>query len=66
MKLMPGVHLHNPNDQQWTHLSLAINKQFYFYSPTLSCLAEIFGSLFRCLRPRATNTIARQSCPCGS
>jgi hypothetical protein len=33
VKLMPGVRLHNPTNENWTNLSIGINKQFYFYSP---------------------------------
>jgi hypothetical protein len=27
------VRLHNPTDQRWQNISMAINSQFYFYSP---------------------------------
>jgi hypothetical protein len=33
VRLMPGVHLHNPTNEPWTNVSMGINKQFYFYSP---------------------------------
>jgi hypothetical protein len=30
---MPGLRLHNPTDELLRNLSMAINGQFYFYSP---------------------------------
>lgn len=33
VRVMPGVHIHNPTDESWTNLSMGINSQFYFYSP---------------------------------
>lgn len=30
---MPGVRLHNPTDQRWQNVSMAINAQYHFYSP---------------------------------
>lgn len=33
VRLMPGVHLHNNTEQSWNNVSMAINKQFYFYCP---------------------------------
>lgn len=33
VRLMPGVRLHNPTNQRWQNISMAINSQFYFYCP---------------------------------
>ncbi|MCC6507603.1 MAG: hypothetical protein IT423_00740 [Pirellulaceae bacterium] len=33
VKLMPGVRIRNSTDSRWTNVSMAINKQFYFYLP---------------------------------
>lgn len=32
-QLVPGVRLFNPSPDEWSNISLAINKQFYFYYP---------------------------------
>ena len=33
IRLMPGVRIHNSTKEAWTNVSMAINKQFYFYCP---------------------------------
>jgi len=33
VRLMPGIRLHNPTHDQWRNVSLAINRQYYFYCP---------------------------------
>ncbi len=33
VKLMPGIRLVNPTDERWSKVSMAINKQYFFYSP---------------------------------
>jgi hypothetical protein len=30
---MPGVRIHNPSNEQWRNISMAINAQFNFYCP---------------------------------
>lgn len=33
VRLMPGVRIENPTNDRWMNVSMAINKQFYFYCP---------------------------------
>ena len=33
IRLMPGVRIRNTTNDRWSNVSMAINKQFYFYCP---------------------------------